>query len=286
MDNTHDTRSIMQDYTALLAGCVQYMGSLIRKYIVSVLLITLVGGAIGFACWYSVPPYYEATMVCGYNNARFTRKNYGEMIEKLDKLAAAHAYRGLAEALQLPVSQTSLLKRFEAKNMAGSPLQEDITGNYQSMYFTVKATDRSVYTVLQPALLHYLSDGPYQREVGKIEVAKLDNRIRSMEQGIQEADSIVQAYTYSLRTGGRADSAVFSGLTILLSYKDALEEKRVSLQQKKALELSPSVMVLHGFTPADHPARGSKRIILAALAGGLFLGLVQALWREAAKKIA
>jgi len=284
MIDKKDAGSFFEDYLGLLSECIRYISGLLRKYIVSVLVITLLCTGIGIAYWYSIKPYYEAGMVCGYNNARLARKNYGEMFQKLDVLAKSGSYNALSQVLELPVALTSRLTGFEARNMLGSPLQEDITGTYQSLYFTVKATDRNVFAPLQPALIHYLSNGPYQRDIGVIEIAKLDHRIQGLQREMDMADSAIAAYTASLKNGNKADSSVVVGISALLMSRDQLQEKKAALEQKKALEESASVMVIHGFTPGDKPGRGSKKLIFGACIIGLFIGCCQALWREAKYK--
>jgi len=284
MIDKKDAGSFFEDYLGLLSECIRYISGLLRKYIVSVLVITSLCTAAGVAYWYSTKPYYEANMVCGYNNARLSRKNYGEMFQKLDVLAKSGSYNALSQLLKLPPEQASKLTGFDARNMLGSPLSEDITGNYQSLYFTVRATDRTVFAPLQPALIEYLSNGPYQRDVGIIEIAKLTRRIQGLQHEMDIADSAIAAYTVSVRNGGRADSSVTAGIAVLLAGRDQLLEKQVALEQKKALEESESVMVIHGFTPGDTPSRGSKKNIFGALVIGLFLGCCQALWREAKYK--
>jgi hypothetical protein len=199
-------------------------------------------------------------------------------------LARSKSYRALAELLHLPVAQTSKLIGFEAKNMMGSPLQEDVTGNYQSLYFTVKASDRNVFAPLQPALINYLSYGPYQRDIGVMEVTKISQKMQGMQREIAETDSIIAAFTTSLKNGRESDSLAFKNITELLTYRDQLQDKLANLGQKKALEESVSVMVIHGFTPGDAPARGSRKVIYGAFIIGLFIGCCQALWREAKYK--
>lgn len=284
MIDKKDTRSFFDDYGRFLTECARYLSGLLRKYFVSVCVITLLFTGAGIAYWYSTKPCYETNMVCGYNNARLSRKNYGEMFAKLDELAKSRSYNELSKLLQLPVAQTATLTGFEAKNMLGSLLQEDITGVYQSMYFTVRTTDRNVFEPLQPALVSYLSNGPYQHEIGLIEIAKINRIIAGQQQEIAQADSIIAAYTASVKNSGRGDSTGFENIAGLLAYKDKLQEKLAGMEQKKALEESVSVLVIHGFTPADKPVRGNKKIILAALLAGLFIGCCQALWREAKQR--
>lgn len=272
---THeDARLFLHDYARFVRRAISFVGTAIRKSRLSFILIAGMAAAASVWYWYRQVPYYETDMSCGYNNERLSRKTYGEKLQKLNLLAQSGSAQELARLLTIPPEEASKILRIDAKNMVGSPLYEDITGNYQAFYIVVRAKDRSVFPLLEPALPNYLGDGPYQSQVGRIELKRLDQKIAYLDRDIAKTDSIIDAYTVFLRNGrsGGDSTTGFRDITALLSHKEELEDKRASLEQRKAFESGPGVSVVHGFAPADHPVKGDKKKMLI----GIVLGLLAA----------
>lgn len=268
-----DAQLFLADYSAFLGSSLRYFFASIQKHIFSFLLIVALATAGSFYWWYHKTPYYETNMVCSYNNDRLGRKSYGEILQKLNLLAQSKSYNELAKLLALPVKQTKTLISLDVTNMAGSPLYEDITGTNQPFYITVRATEKDIFTPLQPALISYLSNNTYLKDIGNIEVAKLNAKAGYARQNLIRVDSVIDAYTVFLRHTSVADTlGGFSNIQALFKYKDDLEEKVTSLQQRIALQAGPSVMVMHGFTPPDSPTKGDKKTIWI----GVLMGLVVA----------
>ena len=275
MIEQRDSPALLDEYAGVLQRTWAFFAERIRRNIPGILLITISFAAAGFAYWYSKPAYFESELVCGYNNERFSRKTFGEMTQKLNALAQSGSGNELSRLLGLPVGQTGKILAIEGRNRVGSALHEDITGDYQPLYFSLRATDRSVFAPFQTALVNYLSNTPYQKEIGAVQIAKINEKIGFLQRDIGQVDSIIAAYTSAIRSGlqFRDTIANRSDLIDMLHYKDELEEKLTHLQQRKALESGPSVIVMHGLSPADRPVRGSKRLI----AGCALIGFVAAM---------
>lgn len=272
---THeDARLFLQDYARFVRRAISFVAAAIRKSWWSFLLIAIIAAAGSIWYWYRQVPYYESDMSCGYNNERLSRKAYGEKLQKLNLLAQSGSAQELARLLPISPEEASKILRIDAKNMVGSPLYEDITGNYQSFYIVVRAKDKSVFPLLESALPNYLGDGPYQSQVGRIELKRLDQKIAYLDRDIAKTDSIIDAYNVFLRNGrsGTDSSTGFRDITALLAHKEELEDKHASLEQRKAFESGPGVSVIHGFAPADRPVKGDKKKMII----GIILGLVAA----------
>ena len=282
MIEQRDNPFILDDYTTVLSKSWAFFAGKIRKNFLGILLIILCFSAAGFAYWYSKPPYFESDLVCGYNNERFSRKTFGEMTQKLNLLAQTRSRNELASLLGLSPEQTGKILAIEARNRVGSPLHEDITGDYQPIYFTLKATDRAVFIPFQNALVNYLSNTPYQKDIGAVQIAKITEKIGFLQRDIGQLDSIIAAYTSAIRSGSDFSDTVAnrSGLLDILHYKDELEEKLTHLQQRKALESGSSVIVMHGLSPADNPVRGSRKLILGCALIGCMVAMCWALLRN------
>lgn len=273
------------EYSQLLQDTTHFFLRRIRQNLGIMLLITLLCGGAATFFWYRQKPYYESQLVGSYINERFSRKTYGELIEKLNQLAKSHSYNELGKQLALKPEQVSSIISIEAKNRAGSPLHEDITGDHQDIYINLRSYDRALFQPAQDAILRYLSGTQYQSDIGKMQVRKLEEKLSFQQEDLQKADSLLDAFMSSLRLGYlRLDSAGRSGPVDLLYYREQLYDKITSVEQRISLESGPSVLLLHGFSPADNPSRGSKKIIIAGFAIGLLLSVCWAILKPAKRE--
>ena len=274
MIDKRDTLFFLNEYTLILKKSISFFIVKIRKHIIALLLIVLIATAAGTAYWYSKTPYYESDLVCSYNNARFPRKIFGEMTQKINLLAQSGSRNELARLLNLPPQQTAKIISVEARNRSGSLLYEDITDDYQPLHFILKATDRAVFTPFEGALVNYLSATPYQKIIGMIEVGKITEKIGYLKSDMMKVDSITEAYTFAVRNGYAVnDSANHLNITELLNYKEQLEDRLTGQWHHKALESLPTVTIIHGFAPGDKPSRGSKKIIFGCAVIGFFAAM-------------
>ena len=275
MIDKNDTRSFLDDYMHALKRVVSFFATRIRQNLFSFLLIIVLATAAGAAYWYTRTPYYESELVCIANNDRFERKTYGEMVQKLNLLATSSSRNELARILKLSPGQTSAIIAVEAKNRAGSPLYEDITGDYQPMYITLKATDNRVFAPFQDALVNYMSQSPYLNDYGAVQIASINHRISLIEGDIRKVDSIIDAYTVAIRAGLVFRDTVTnkSDVTDILNHKSQLEDNITHFERRKVHESGKSVTVMHGYAPPDKPSKGSKKVIIGFAMIGVLVAL-------------
>lgn len=276
----------LKEYSGLLQETTTFFVYRIRQNLGVVLLIVFLCVGSAATYWYLQRPYYESELVVSYNNERFTRKTYGEMIEKLNQLAQSGSYNELARQLKLQPDQTKGVLFIEGRNRAGSPLHEDITTEHQDIHVRVRSLDRNVFAPLQGALMDYLSGAPYLVELGKIQVGRLEQKLDYYAADRRQADSLIASYMTSIRNGSiHLDSAGHSGPVDILEYKDQLEEKVISVQHRLEMEKGPTCVLMHGFAPADKPARGSRRMIVGAAIFGLLIGICWAVLRPDKRRL-
>ena len=275
MIDNNDARSFFNDYGRTMNEAISFFAGAIRRHLLAIILITLFATGAGAYWWYSRPAHFESELVCGYNNERFGRKTFGEMVRKLDILAQSGSSAELGRVLGLSPNVTSRILSFDARNRSGSALHEDVTPDHQDIYIRVKATDRSVFPPLQEALVRFLSGSPHQKQIGAVQLAKINRQIVFAEADLRKVDSAIDAYVVAIRAGlvFRDTVSKSSDLTDILNYKRELVEQLSSLEWRRTMESVPSIVVIHGFAPPDRPTRGSKKII----AGAAMLGLMAAL---------
>src|SRR5215217_7388980 len=201
MINKRDAAFFLDDYVGFLKKSIAYLAERIRMSLIPCVIIVLIATGAGFAWWYYQPPYFQSDLVCGYNNERISRKTYGEIAYKLDMLARSGSYQELSHVLGIPVEQAGNVISLEARNMSGSPLHEDVTNTYQSMYFTLKARSKDVFAPFQQGLIRYLNSSAYLKEIGDIQLVKNLKKVQYLNEDLRMTDSIIAVYTSVVKNG-------------------------------------------------------------------------------------
>ncbi|MGZ5282915.1 MAG: hypothetical protein ACXWDO_05655 [Bacteroidia bacterium] len=263
MIESKDVSGFLLAFLSFFKQLLLYIYASVKKYLViAVIIFSLITGA-AFYYWKIQKPQYETEMVCAFNN--LSKKVYGEMLLKLGVLLKSNSYPALAQTLQLPVKDVASITSIQAKNIAGSPLHEDITADQTPIYISVKATDKKILKPLQYAIVNYLNNSsPYRQRRNKMEMEIIGSKMKFLNRDMRQADSIISAYTGFLRkTSSVTDSAAgFSNIAEMMSYKNELEDKQVQ-HEWRIMELQNSVEVLHGFIVPDYPSKQNNILGMA-----------------------
>jgi hypothetical protein len=277
MITTAEVKSFFVDFTSFLKRLVTFVLKAVKKNVLLCLFSFLIVVATGYFYQKRQAAYFQSEMVCAYNNLH--KKTFGEMVHRLDKLAKSGSYKQLASELQISPAEASAIVGLDAKNVAGSPLYEDITAERTPMYFTLTATDRSVFPKVQPALVHYLNSTPYQQRRTELEKARFNQKIGFISNSLSQVDSVIISYSSFVKhIRATSDSASgFSNIAALFSYKDQLEDKMLDYQ--KSLGTMESVEVIYGFATPDYPIEtGDKfwfRLVFAALLFSIGISVIK-----------
>lgn len=258
---------------------IRFVVASIRRNLLFVAAITLIGAAISFYYWNKKPTYYQSEMVCSFNNLH--KKTFGEMVKRLDVLAATQSYKQLSTLLGISVADAKKIKGFEAKNVAGSPLYEDLSTDKAPMYFTLKASNINVFQPVQEGLINYLNSSPYQAIRTELDREKIEQKVAYLNASVHKIDTVIDAYAAFLYTSGAvADSAAgFSNINELFKRQEELVNKK--LDEKKLSHLLQSVEIIYGFAPAEQLSGKNKsdllKLIIACLALAVFIAVLKEL---------
>lgn len=225
--------------------------------------------------------YYQSEMVCAYNSLH--KKTFGEMVHRLDLLARSGSANQLAQELQMKPEDTRKIIALDARNVAGSPLWEDINSERSPMYFVATTTDRTIFPELQEKLLNYLNQTPYEGKRIAFEQQKATVKIDAYRNSMTQIDALISGLGTSIGSvRASADSSTgIANIAALFRYKDELLEKMLEAQ-RSALYLQP-VEMIYGFAPADRPAmKGRMQMVkwfAIALVIACGLTVLRALYR-------
>jgi hypothetical protein len=273
MTDTHNSRFLGEEYLDIIRQSLDFFVTRIKQNIATYLLIIFAFCIAGVAYWYTRKPYYESELVCACTNERMPRKAFGEMAQKLNVLAKNGSSKELSRLLNITEDQATAIISVEARNRAGSPLYEDITMEFQPLYFKLSAKNRDVFLPLQTALVHYLNTSPYDSTLRALQTKTKAQLIAFMSADLLKLDSVIDDYRYAIRIGNTTvDSAKHrSSIADIFQFRHWLQKQLGQQQERYAMESAPTVTVMHGFAPADRPTRGSKKSILAFSLIGLLL---------------
>jgi len=267
-----EVKNFLSSFIGFLMKCLRYMLAAVRNNMLLFISILLLGSVAGWFRLKDRQNYYESTMVCSFNQLH--KKTFGEMVFRLDQLAASHSYSRLATLLNITVEEAKTIVGFDDKNVAGSPLHDDVTTEKLPLYFTLRTTDLKVFPAVEKGLLQYLNNLPYQQLRNDLDREKIQQRIAYYNAADARIDSLMSAYTTFLKTKGpAADSASgFSGIISLFRYREELTDKK--LNDQKASRLMQPVELLYGFAPSESPVNNTSnelvKLAMATLAFALF----------------
>lgn len=224
----------------------------IKKNLLIFIALLLVFVGLGYYLNKDSKTYYSSEMVCNYNYLH--KKVYGEMIYRVNYLAQTSSYNTLAKELNIPVSSAQKVIRLEAKNIAGSPLHEDITEDRLPIYITAAVSEKDVFSTLQTGILSYFNNGiPYHQKREELERERLNNNVNFLGSTIDQIDELIKVYTNNLSQLKTATDSVslVQDMNALIRQKEELNTKMLSDQ--KMMSLQVAVELLYGFAPTTYP---------------------------------
>jgi hypothetical protein len=279
---TGEVRSFLFSFLHFVKRCLQYLLRATRSNLVVVLLVAGLCFTAGFMKFGNQPSYYESTMVCSFNTLH--KKTFGEMVHRLDDLAKTGSYSRLAQLLGVDTTQAKRIIGFDDRNVAGSPLHEDVTTEKLPMYFTLRSTDPGIFKDVEKGLMNYLNNQPYLQLRNSLDQQAIHQRINFYDTASAKIGKLIDAYTTFLSgSGPGSDTASgFANVVDIFRHQEELENKKIAAY--KELGLTQSVEIIYGFAPADHPASaGSLRWLVLALASiclGIFVAVVKQLLQD------
>lgn len=248
--NQSEINNTLKDFALFIKTVFVFiLNSLRRFYLLFLLLFLGIAGA-----WYfqnkDSANFYSAQMSCSFNFLH--KKVYGEMIVRANQLAESQSYNALARELNISPDDARKVVRLEARNIAGSPLHEDITEQKLPIYITAITTDREVFPALEEGILYYFNNKiPYHQARMKLERINMEENIGFTKSTIVQIDSLIETYINNFNTLSLKNdsSTVMHEISSLIYQKQDLFQKKLSDQ--KMLGLQNAVEVVYGFAPTE-----------------------------------
>lgn len=278
MITPEETKQFLSSFADFIRQGVRFVTGAVRTNWLLILVVCMASGAYGYYQWRNKPVYFESEMVCAFNNLH--KKTFGEMVNRLNTLTVTQSYAQLSVLLGITVKEAKKIVGFEAKNVLGSPLHEDLTLDKTPMYFTLKATTPDVFPSIQKGLLQYLNSTPYQETRDSLDKALILQKIAYLDSSVHKIDKVISAYaSFLTHTSAITDSAAgFSNINMLFKYQEELVNEKI--KETKQYHLLQSVEVIYGFAPAQQAYTTNNHQITKTLLLGFALAIFLAVARK------
>lgn len=248
----NEINDFFRDFIKFFINFFLFILQSIKRYLLLFIIILIGVYSVFYFYNKNAPSYYSSQMVCTFNYLH--KKTFGELVYRLNTLAVTQSYDELAATLDIPIESAEKIIGLEARNVAGSPLHEDITEAQLPMYFTAKVSEKEVFPLLEKALVDYLNNAiPYHLRRAKLELQRYSEKIDFLNSTLSQVDSLIDAYILNMRfLSNKKDSITeLDGMVQLFRLKEELKDKKLSDQ--KMIQLQMAVEILYGFAPTEHP---------------------------------
>lgn len=255
-DQAFELVGFIQSATAAL---LRFIGS----HFLSLVLAMVLGAALAFAWWYTVPKVFYSEMTVSYQH--YEKKIYADMLDKLDQLIQSDDIAALATQLNLPEEIIEKLVSIKSFNIRKEPLLQDLSTERIPFYIQVGTNDPTIFQQLQPAIVHYLDDTEFIRQ--RIEFMKMQNleKLQFYENRIGFMDSVSSLMIAHSQLNQKEDPEVIMNL-----HTESVKLFERINELKGALQFNVNIEVLDGFVPGSRPDMPSLFVFLFY---GIFFGL-------------
>lgn len=268
-------KGIFLNIFSILAAFISFIFSSIKRYLLLLVLFTLIGLLAGYMYHLFSPAYYKAEMIVQHNE--LTTKTYDQIIGGLNNLISSESYSGLAAELKIPEQSARKISLIETVSINNEPLTKDTsTKKIRSFKIGVLLSDNTIIDTLQSALVKYINNTPFLRNLKEGQKKIYNERLSIIEKELKRLDTLKEKYNRYLLTSK-------TSITFYNNEFDpaGIYDQSIKLSDQKEAILrwlndeSEAVSVIDGFkTPFTPQSQKLRDIMLSGLLSGLLIGLL------------
>lgn len=256
-------------FFAKISVFIQYGFRIKWKLLAFGLAFSLVGLALTFI----IPKEYKSTFTAF--SGGISNEFHREKINDLDFLIEEDNFSLLSEKLVLPIDVIEKINEIRYIEIKEYPI-DSINLNF-FFKVEVKVSDNSLFEILQPQIVSYLSDVDfYQRQMG-VRRDRYNQLIKKLDTDIQELDSLRLVVANNQLPKGQAGGFVFGEpLNPIDMYQEGYKLFNEQLQLKASLENLVMIQVAKDFTVFRKPSFPKKSIFMSiSFALGVLIGMIK-----------
>jgi hypothetical protein len=259
-------------------------GFVIKKSWALLLTGVLAGGLLGFLYHKSGSGNYKVTTVVSYSE--FNKRVFGELLADLQTLVMTDSKSTLAADLKIPYDQADNISKIDGQSFLNESLLKD-TSNAPLFKIVVSLKKPANVDSLQEALVNYLNDLPYVKQLKAAKTKTYEDRLAFLNAQLGKLDTLKNEYVHSLAAfkspttfynNAFDPAAIYRQSYVLDSIKDATTLLLVSD--------SHLVSTVSGFKSTQKPEVISQSMsIIAFVLLGFLIAFIFALFAEINKRL-
>jgi hypothetical protein len=248
-----------------LVSLIVRIARTVRKNMVLIAIMVVVGAAAGFLWGYLYPKTYQSKMLMTSEVLTFASTD--KLINSLQDLVEERKYETLSKKLNLSASQAKTVMWLTATSAVDEAVSEGTKRSY--LIVTAALSTEHGFDSLQVGLIQYFENNDFvkvrvrqRREM----LLQLQGNIESELKSVEELKQNIYAGNFLEKTNG---NVMFDPTAV---NSKILDLKKTLLDNKYALERARSVEVIDGFTSLSRPTSGIK--LRSTVTGGLIGGFL------------
>lgn len=155
----------------------------------------LAGGLIGFLYHMSGSSNYKVTTVVAYSE--FNKRVFEELLADLQTLVMTQSKSTLASELKIPYEQADNINKIYGESFLNESLLKD-TSNAMLFKIVVSLKKPVNVDTLQEALVNYLNDLPYVKQLKAAKTKAYEDRLAFLDAQLGKLDTLKNEYVHSL----------------------------------------------------------------------------------------
>lgn len=263
--NQEQVKQYLKGIKAFYLAILRFKLNAVKHYWWLMLLGILAGGGYAWSRHQNTKPVYDGTASFTYSELH--KKIYGEMVDKLRKLALTESYSALAEQLKITPKQAKTIRDIEAVNVENSPLSEDMTQGRLPFYVKIKLTDRSLADTLLVKLEAWMNAGPQAQKLVETNTQKMREKIQYLDIQLKKLDSMKMAYSIYMQHQHASVNPTVNTFNPMDMYTASEKYFNTRADLVSAVAGYKVVKILDGFVMTDRPYAPSLGLLLLKYAG-------------------
>lgn len=259
-------RKIGEGFQAL-GNSISYGLSVIKRYFVMMLIVTMIGAGFGYLLFYFTKPYYTSSMTLILSDIR--NEFMTEQLNKLTIMINEDNFEAIADNLDISVESASQIKGMTFFNLDEDRIAEDSVLTGSPFRIELMLYNNQLFDTMEPALANYLENNRYFSKQKRIRQQQMQSMISKYKNDIQSLDSVKTTVT---SPKGPVNGFVY-GQPIDPSnlYRESINMYEQQIELEAKLEKLDNVEVVTGFVARLRPT-GPK--LLKYLLGGALIAFV------------
>lgn len=264
-----------------IGNSISYSLSVIKKHLVMMLILTCVGGALGYLLYYVTKPYYTSSMTLILSDIR--NEFMTDQLNKLSIMINEDNFEAIAENLDINVASARQIKGMSFHNLDEDRIAEDSVLTGSPFRIELLLYNKELFDTMEPALANYLENNRYFSKQKRIRQQQMQNMISKYKHDIESMDS-VKASVASPR--GPVNGFVYGQpIDPANLYRESINMYQEQIELEAKLERLDNVEVVTGFVARLRPTGPSllKYLLTGAIIAFL-IGLAFAVKLDAGKR--